>query len=234
MAAVPRFTGFAPAALRLLASLERHNDRTWFASRKERFEAELLEPMRALVLDASEALAAAKVPIGGDARRSVFRIYRDVRFTPDKRPYKTHLAAYLSRDGGRRTPGGCYVHVAPRDPFLAVAFYQIEAPLLQRWRQEMVARPRLFAGVVRALERRALVISPPEQWDDALVRMPRDFKAMEASDVAPFFRLRSFVVRRPLEADDLASPALVHRIVEMARDARPLLNYGWRLIDGPL
>jgi uncharacterized protein (TIGR02453 family) len=234
MAAVPRFTGFAPASLRLLSSLERHNDRTWFASRKARFETELFEPMRALVLDASDALAAAKVPIGGDPRRSVFRIYRDVRFTPDKRPYKTHVAAYLSRDGERRTPGGCYVHVAPRDAFLAVAFYQVEASLLQRWRQEMAARPRLFTGVVRALARRALAITPPEAWDDALVRMPRDFKAMEASDIATYFRLRSFVVRRPLEAEDLASAALVDRVVEMVRDARPLLDYGWRLADGTI
>ena len=230
MAAAAHFTGFAPAALRLLASLERHNDRTWFASRKERFETELLEPMRGLVIDASSALSAANVPLGGDPKRSVFRIYRDVRFTSDKRPYKTHLAAYLSPDGGRRTPGGCYVHVAPRDAFLSVAFYQIEAPALQRWRREMAERPRDFARVVRALARRSLRILPADQWDDALVRMPRGFAALESSELAEYFHLRSFAVRRPLDPDDLASPVLIRRIVQIARDARPLLDFGWRLV----
>ena len=203
MAAEARFTGFTPAALRLLTSLERHNDRTWFSSRKERFETELLEPMRALVVEASQALAAAKIPLVGDPKRSVFRIYRDVRFTPDKRPYKTHLAAYLSPDGERRTQGGCYVHIAPQGAFLSVAFYQIGAPMLQRWREDMAARPRAFGDVVRALARRSLAILPAEQWDDALVRMPRDFTALESSGLAPFFRLRSFVVRRELEADEI-------------------------------
>ena len=175
-------------------------------------------------------MAAAKIPIVGDPKRSVFRIYRDIRFTPDKRPYMTHLSAYLSPDGERRTQGGCYVHIAPHDAFLSVAFFRIEAPMLQRWRQEMAKRPRVFGGVVRSLARRSLVISPPEEWDDALVRMPRGFTALEPGELGAFFRLRSFVVRRPLEQDDIASPALIERIVEIARDARPLLDFGWRLV----
>lgn len=230
MAAVARFTGFTPGGLRLLASLERHNDRTWFAARKERFEAELLEPMRALVVDATQAFAAANVPLGGDPKRSVFRIYRDVRFTPDKRPYKTHIAAYLSRDGERATQGGCYVHIAPRDAFLSVAFYRVEVPMLRRWRQAMAARPRVFSGVVRALARRSLTIVPADQWDDALVRMPRGFTDLEGSELAPFFRLRSFVVRRSLEPADIASPVLIERVVQLCRDARPLLDFGWQLV----
>lgn len=228
MAAAARFIGFTPGALRLLAALERHNDRAWFAPRKERFENELLEPMRALVLDASDAFALAKIPLYGNVRRSVFRIYRDVRFSPDKRPYRTSLAAYLSRDGERGTPGGVYVHVAPRGAFLSVAFYALEAPLLRRWREAMAAEPGVFSGVIRALKRKALTIAPPEEWDDALVRLPRGFKALESSELAPYFRLRSFTVRRALAPADLGSPDLVRRIVEVAADAKPFLNYGWQ------
>ncbi len=221
-----RFAGFTPGALRLLGGLERHNDRAWFASRKERFEAELFEPMRALVVDASAALAKAKIPLMGDPQRSVFRIYRDVRFTPDKRPYKTNLAAYLSEDGGRRTPGGLYVHVAPAQAYLAAAFYGLEAPLLQRWREAMAADPRAFVKILRALERRALPLLGPSEWDDSLVRMPRGFAAMEASELAPYFRLRSFTVRRTVASEDVLSAAFVDRIVELARDAKPLFDYG--------
>ncbi len=122
------------------------------------------------------------------------------------------------------------MHIAPRDAFLSVAFYQIEAPMLQRWRADMAARPAVFTGVVRKLARRSLAILQPEEWDDALVRMPRGFTSLEGNALAPFFRLRSFVVRRPLEPEAVASPALVERIVALAKDARPLLEYGWRLV----
>jgi uncharacterized protein (TIGR02453 family) len=223
------FGGFEPGALRLLEQLAKHNDRTWFAARKARFQHELLEPMAALVEDASAALARAKIPIGGDRKRSMFRIYRDVRFSADKSPYKTHVSAYLSYDGGRATPGGIYVHVAPGGSFLSVAFYRIDKSMLQRWRERMAARPASFARVVRALAARGLEIEGPDSSDDALVRMPRGFEAYAHSELAPYFRLRSFCADRKLADGDVRTGALVDHIVGLARDAKPLLAYGWAL-----
>src|SRR5215469_12457433 len=90
------FAGFSKAGMRFLADLAKHNDRSWFQPRKSIYEAELLEPLQALVADASEALRKAKIPIGATPTRSIFRIYRDIRFSRDKSPYKTNLGAYLS------------------------------------------------------------------------------------------------------------------------------------------
>jgi uncharacterized protein (TIGR02453 family) len=230
MASAPgAFRGFDPKALRLLAALARNNDRTWFLPRKERFAQELLAPMEALVVDASAALARAKIPIGGNRKRSMFRIYRDVRFSSDKRPYKTHLSAYLSYDGGRTTPGGVYVHVEPKRSFLSVAFYRIEKPMLARWRVAMATRPAAFRRVVAALARRGLAIIGPDEDEDSLARMPRGFERLATSDLAPYFRLKSFCVHRDLADSDVTSPALVAQIVEIARDAKPLLDFGWSL-----
>jgi uncharacterized protein (TIGR02453 family) len=223
------FTGFSPAALKLLAGLKRNNDRAWFAERKERITAELIEPVRLLVDDASAALERAKIPIRGDRKRSVFRIYRDVRFSPDKSPYKTHVSAYLSYDGGRDTPGGIYVHVEPGASMLAVAFYLIEAPMLARWRREMAERPARFMRVVGALAKRGLTIDGPDAWDDSLKRMPRGFEAYAESELAPYFRLRSFCARRMLSDAEVATPKLIDAIVAIARDAKPLLDFGWSL-----
>jgi len=186
------FEGFSECGLRLLAGLARHNDRAWFAPRKERFESELFAPMRALVADATEALARAKIGIGGDAKRSIFRIYRDVRFGHDKSPYRTHLSAYLSYDGARDTPGGLYVHIAPKQSFLSVAFYRIEKPMLARWRSEMAARPERFLRVVQTLERRGLAFEGPDESDDALARVARGFERFAQAEIAPYLRLRSF------------------------------------------
>jgi uncharacterized protein (TIGR02453 family) len=229
VSATPSFSGFDPKALSLLAALARNNDRTWFAPRKERFQRELLAPMEALVVDATAALAKAKIPIGGDRKRSMFRIYRDVRFSNDKRPYKTHLSAYLSYDGGRQTPGGIYVHVEPKRSFIGVAFYRIEKPMLQRWRVAMATRPAAFKRVVTALAKRGLTIDGPDVDEDSLARMPRGFEACASSELAPYFRLKSFCVHRDLAEGDVTSSSLVREIVRLARDARPLLTYGWAL-----
>ena len=223
------FEGFTPAALALLRELARNNDRAWFAPRKERFDVELVRPMRALVRDASTALARAKIPIRGDDKRSTFRIYRDVRFARDKSPYRTNVAAYLSYDGGRATPGGIYIHIEPTQSFLSVAFYRIEKPMLERWRRAMISRPATFARVLAALERKGIALQGPDAHDDSLVRMPRGFDANAAGALAPYFRLRSFCVDRGFEDADVASARFIDRIVALAKDAKPLLEFGWSL-----
>ncbi len=223
------FAGFSDGGLRLLAALARNNERAWFVERKERFEAELFAPMRVLVADTTQALAKAKIPIGGDAKRSIFRIYRDVRFAHDKSPYRLHLAAYLSYDGGRDTPGGIYIHVQPKRAFLSVAFYRIEKPMLQRWRVEMSQRPARFLRVIDAIERGGLAFEGVDRSEDVLARVARGFEAYKDTPIAPYLRLRSFCADRPLADTDLRSPELVETIVATARAAKPLLDYGWSL-----
>ena len=223
------FEGFSPEALRLLRGVARNNDRTWFAPRKERFEDELFAPMRALVRDASEALGRAQIPIRGDEKKSVFRIYREVRFAHDKSPYRTNAAAYLSYDGLRDTPGGIYIHVEPGKSFLSVAFYRIEKPMLERWRRAMANRPKAFARVLAALEKRGLPLQGPGDDDDALVRMPRGYDAAAIGEIAPYFKLRSFCADRALTDGEIGTRALVDRIVTLAKDAKPLLDFGWSL-----
>ncbi len=223
------FEGFSPAGFALLRDLKRHNERAWFAPRKERFERELLNPMRALVRDASVALARANIPLLGDEKRSVFRIYRDVRFGHDKSPYRTNVAAYLSYDGGRDTPGGIYVHVEPGRCFLSVAFYRIDRSMLERWRRAMLARPATFARVIDQLKRRGIPIDGPIDGDDSLVRLPRGFAIDGENALAPYFRLRSFCADLALDESDAMSTGLVGRIVKLAKDAKPLLDFGWSL-----
>lgn len=222
------FSGFPPHAITLLSQLAENNDRAWFAPRKERFEEELFEPLRALVADTSAALAKARIPIRGDVK-STFRIHRDVRFSADKRPYKTNVGAYLSYDGSRHAPGGLYVHIQPKECFAAVAFYGIEKALLERWRDAMATHPKDFVKVVRALERAGVAIELPREGDGSLLRMPRGFEAQADAELADYFRLRSFIVREPLTDAAIASPDLVTSLVALAKKSRPLLDFGWSL-----
>ena len=218
-----RFSGFSPAGLKFLRDLAKHNDRTWFVPRKPIYEAELLQPLQALVADAAAALRKSKIPIGADPMRSTFRIYRDIRFSPDKSPYKTNLGAYLPSTLGEAEQGGLYIHIQPKQSFIAVAFYQLDKPALLRWRTAMVKDPKRFQSMVRALERNGLKISPEHS---SLKRMPRGFEAHGSSPIERYFRLDSFTVGEKLSDKDVSSKRLVERIVALAKRSKPLLEYG--------
>ncbi len=81
------FTGFRPEAIDLLADLAQNNDRAWFQPRKADYERLLKEPMEALVAAFADQFAAREIPLRADPKRSIFRIYRDTRFSKDKSPH---------------------------------------------------------------------------------------------------------------------------------------------------
>ena len=224
-----RFEGFSAKGLRFLRELERHNERQWFNERKHIYETELLAPMQSLVTELSDRFDRKRIPVYGDVRRSIFRIYRDVRFSNNKLPYKTHMAAYLSPDGGRHTPGGLYIHVAPKDAFLSLAFYDLHPALVQRWRAAMADDPKRFLSVVRSLEKAKMKLIPPDEEEDALRRMPRGFAHLDQTQIGPYFRLRHFLVHEDLDAAALSSRRLVDRCVRFVERGIPLLSFGWRL-----
>jgi uncharacterized protein (TIGR02453 family) len=224
-----RFCGFSPQALRFLRDLKKNNDRAWFQAHKEIYDRELLAPLHALTTGLAAALRKAKIPIDADPRRAVFRIYRDVRFSRDKSPYKTNLGTYLPYRGIRNAPGGLYVHVAPKESFVATGFYQMEKDQLLGWRTAMAAEPKRFAGVLRALERNGVAIG---EHGDALKRMPRGFEDHGASPIARYFRAASFMVSEDLSDSDVMDEALIGSCVGLAKKSKPLLEYGWELLIG--
>ena len=122
-AAVPYFR---PAALTFLRNLAKHNDRDWFNPRKAIFEAELKEPMLAIVRKITDAMIDFAPNHVRPAEKSLFRIYRDTRFSNDKRPYKTHIAAWWTHTGLDKTSGaGYYCHVSPSEVIIAAGAYAV-------------------------------------------------------------------------------------------------------------
>ncbi len=221
------FAGFSPQALRFLRELKKNNDRAWFAPRKELYERECLAPLQALTVAVASALRKARIPIDADPSRVGFRIYRDVRFSPDKSPYKTNLGTYLPYRGLRGAPGGLYVHVAPKESFVVAGFYRLDKEPLQRWREAMATDPRRFQSVLRALERSDVALSDQAP---ALKRMPRGFEALAESPIAPYFKMGTFIVSEMLSDRDLAGASLIETSVALVKRAKPLLEYGWDVL----
>jgi uncharacterized protein (TIGR02453 family) len=226
--ATSAFSGFSTEALKFLRDLAKHNDRAWFAPRKAFYEENLLDPLRSLVLHASEAMRKARIPLGSDPRSGTFRIYRDVRFSPDKSPYKTNLGAFLAHNGNHDAPGGLYVHVQPAHSFIAIGFYRLDKPHLQRWRDSMARDPKPFESALRALDRNGFALSESEEQ---LKRMPRGFESQAESMLARYFRRSSFMVSENLSDAQVCSPQIIERMVDGAKRAKPLLEYGWSTLS---
>src|SRR5919198_3602122 len=119
---------FTPALFSFLRDLRENNDREWFNANKQRYEDDVKEPALEFVSDfaplleeISPHLVADPRPVGG----SLFRIYRDTRFSKDKTPYKTHLGAHFFHESAKRAPSvpGFYLHVQPGESFVAAGIW---------------------------------------------------------------------------------------------------------------
>ncbi len=146
-----RFAGFGPAAFAFFGELRDNNHPAWFKPRKAVYEAEVLGPLRELIAAVGAALHEAGLPLAGDHRHGIFRIYRDVRFSPDKRLYKTHAGAVLTRSGRKRDPGLLYLHVAPAKSLVAAGFWHPEPGLLLRLRRAILDDPEAFLAIADGL-----------------------------------------------------------------------------------
>ncbi len=99
-------TYFSGDALKFLRGLKKNNDREWFGERKDVYEKQLKAPMLALIDDVNHAMLEFAPEHVRPAQKIMMRIYRDIRFSKDKRPYKHHVSAWWVRDGLQKTSGG--------------------------------------------------------------------------------------------------------------------------------
>jgi uncharacterized protein (TIGR02453 family) len=160
---------FTPDLFRFLLRLKRNNDRGWFLAHKNEYEALVQQPALRFITDFAVPLCKISPYLVADprpTRGSLFRIYRDTRFSPDKRPYKTHVAMRFSHRGKDVHSPGFYLHLDPTGCFAASGLWHPEADTLLKVRNAIVDRPAEWRKVRKLLN-----------WDDAskLSRPPRGF-----------------------------------------------------------
>jgi uncharacterized protein (DUF2461 family) len=191
----------------------------------------------------------------------VFRIHRDVRFSKDKKPYKTHVSATLTRDGLKLSPGLVYVHIEPEGgpapafdpetidpldpstlpsaqaadagyagggPFAAAGFYLSERPHIDAFRHAIVADPKGWTAVEAALTKAGLPLEPGEPTK----RMPKGFEDHAGGPLEGALKKTRWLVRRPLTGAEIGGEGLAEIIADFVADARPLLAFGWKALDG--
>ena len=205
------FSGFRPSALGFFRQLKRNNTRPWFESHREIYEREVKGPLQALVEEMDVALARVAPEIVGDPQRSIFRIHRDIRFSKDKSPYKTHAACWFyhvdaGRGVGSESQGGAgfYFHLAPGEYLIGAGVWMPPRPSLTRIRKALADEPEEFEAIVLAPGFRRRFGKLDEE--DMLKRLPRGFAADHPA--ARWLRYQSFTAGRALAERQVLSPRL--------------------------
>jgi uncharacterized protein (TIGR02453 family) len=210
---------FTPALFSFLKQLEAHNTRDWFEANRTRYESDVQAPMLRFIDDLRPRLAAVNRAFLADPRRSggsMFRIYRDTRFSSDKSPYKTNVAArfvHRAQPKGQMGPT-FYLQLEPGDSFGGGGIYHPDMPTLTRIRHAIVDD----AGRWRAVKRRGLEIE-----GDSLTRVPKGFDATHP--FADDLRRKDLYVLRPFTQREVCGHDFMDRYVDVCARVEPLVAF---------
>jgi uncharacterized protein (TIGR02453 family) len=223
-ASSPRFEGFADREGRFFRALARNQRRAWFEAHRREYEDGWLAPMKALLAEIRERIDPlfAHHPLG---EPKVFRIHRDVRFSKDKSPYKTHIGGYVAIDRigqGPSAPAPLYLHVAANELFVAGGQYMMDPGQLARFREAVVDERRggELAAILRKLTRAGFTVGS----HDVLQRVPRGFDPDHPR--ADLLTRKGLIVTFPdLPRALLVTRALLDRLVTHTKRAVPLVEW---------
>jgi len=155
-----------------LLDLRQNNNREWFHANKEQYN-QAKKDFEFFVELSIEQIKNIDPSVAGlTAKDCIFRIFRDVRFSNDKRPYKTNFGAFLARGGRKSKFGGYYIHIEPEQCFLGGGCYMPEPKMLKAIREEIFHHPEEFKAIV---ENPKFTKHYPELYGEKLKTAPRGF-----------------------------------------------------------
>ena len=215
------FPGFPHEARQFLRDLTAHNDREWFKAHKPDYDSFVREPLLALAGELGAALAEHSPGYLSDPRRSVYRIYRDIRFSKNKAPYKTHAAAVFPPLGLERHAGaGFYFHFSAEELLVGGGVYAPGSRELRSIRQQIAEDPAELRTILGASAFRKAF---GELEGERLKRVPQGFpKDHPAADLLV---RKQFLAGTTLPADEIERPTLAPLIDRHFRTISPLLAY---------
>lgn len=207
---------------RFLEELKANNDRIWFKSNQARFEQMVREPLLAFIAAFEEPLAnisPSMLAIAKKSGGSMFRIYRDTRFSKDKSPYKTWAAVQFRHEAGRDAHAPCYyLHLAPGDVFVGAGIWHPDRAALDAIRVLIDAKP---AKWVKA--RDAVLLAGWDLEGDALKRIPRGYDAEHP--LADDLRRKDFIAVRRLSEQDVVQSGFLQRYTDLCREPIELMKF---------
>jgi uncharacterized protein (TIGR02453 family) len=217
-AAAPRFT---PATLKFLRALKRNNRREWFNAHRDDYEAHVRQPMTAIIERLAVDFRGFAPELVASPRVSLYRIYRDTRFSENKLPYKTHVAAVFPTRGLAKHEGaGLYFHVSPGEVWVGGGMYAPQMPQLLAVREHIAANVERLRTIVESPAFRRQV---GRLEGERLQRVPRGFP--KDHEAAEFLKFRQFLAGREFPPALATSPGFYRTVIAVFRRVAPLARF---------
>lgn len=213
--------GLDKATIDFIADLRRNNKRDWFQENKGRYEAARKDYI-AFLDELLPAVAAFEpVAAGQQGKDLLFRIYRDVRFSLNKSPYKDHFGAYLAEGGRKSINPGYYLHLTSQnESFIAAGLWMPPAAPLKAVRQEIDYNLAEFDAIIRNPDFAGFF---GEVRGEKLKTTPKGYDA--GNPALPYLRHKSWMVSRPLPEALITSDALFDEVIRAIELAQPFVDF---------
>ena len=211
---------FTPKTLSFLRALKRNNTREWFHARRDRYETHVRGPMAAIVERLAEDFRVVAPEFVADTKVSLFRPFRDTRFSDNKTPLKTHVAAtFPHRALGRMNGAGLYFEVAPTWVWIGGGIYAPDSEQLHAIREHIAANHERLTHIVSAPGFRKL----GGLQGDCLTRVPRGFAKTHPG--ARFLMYRQFLGAREEAAEFATRPGFYRQLLATFKQFVPLCRF---------
>jgi uncharacterized protein (TIGR02453 family) len=215
------FSAFPKEGLQFLRNLQRNNNREWFLDHKTIYEQYVKQPISDLI----EALGAEFQRFAPEMvathKVSAYRIHRDTRFSKDKSPYKTHVAAVFPHSGlGKHEGAGFYLHIAPKELFIGGGLYMPIPEDLNAVRRTIADNTAKFLKVIQDKRFKKLF---GEVTGDQLSRVPRGFSSDHPA--ADFLRHKNFLAARTFPPEAATNAQFYRTVVETFKGMVPFVRF---------
>ena len=224
-------TRFTPALFTFLAELAANNNREWFRANKSRYDGDVKEPALAFISDFAPHLARISTRFRADPRAnggSLFRIYRDTRFSKDKRPYKTHTGIHFRHEAAKDAHApGFYLHLQPGSVFAGAGIWRPGGPTLRSIRESIDEDPDAWLRASGDERFRASF----ELSGDSLIRAPKGFSVDHP--LIGDLRRKDFIGVARLDESAVLSDGFLTRFAALCHDSAPFQRWLCRAIGVP-
>ncbi len=212
---------FSPKSLAFLRALKRNNDRDWFRARKEQYDTLLRAPMIEVIERLAVDFRAFAPDLVASPKSSLYRIYRDTRFSDNKAPLKTNIAAVFPWRGlGKHQGAGLYFEVAPQWVWIGGGMYAPDTSQLHAVREHIASNTKRLRAIVESPRFRRVVGAIE---GETLQRVPRGFA--RDHEAAAFLKHRQFLAGKEFPAAFAHSPKFYAGVLKVFREVAPLIAF---------
>jgi len=214
------------ATIHFLQALKKNNDKTWFDAHRDAYETARAD-FEGFIGELLQELTPVEPGLAGQkAKDCIYRIYRDVRFSKDKTPYKPNFSAYFTKGGKKWEGAGFYLHLEPGAIFAGGGLWMPPAPLLKAVRQEIDYNFKEFEGILKS---KSFKKNFPALSGERLQRAPQGYE--ESNPAIEYLKMKSFISSHSMSDEEFGKKGAVKNLAAVYTSLKPLIDFLNRAVE---